>query len=144
MYNATLIRTRGNGFEFRGRSGSIRLPPCTHAQPACAWHAAAASCMHGGAAPRAELYRTLSSCKRPREAPLCVCACPSRGRTIRDSIPKGSAPCFEQLECALLTGHLAPDPPKQQMIQIHTRSAKPDLVLDDWSVVQMDRVDVLC
>ena len=40
-----------NVFLIPMQSGSIRLPPCTHAQPACAWHAAAASCMHGGAAP---------------------------------------------------------------------------------------------
>jgi hypothetical protein len=112
--------------------------------------------MHGGAAPRADTDTTIQILRYscivrfhragvPREALLCDCACPSQVRRVRDSIPKGAEPCLKQLEFALSTGYLvAPDPPKQQMIPIRTRSAKPDIVLHDLSMVQMNRVDVLC
>ena len=79
-----------------------------------------------------QLYRTLSS-----HAGVAA-------RHYRELISKGAEPCLEQPEFALSTDPLRPDPPKQRMVQIRTRSAKPNLLLrTDRSMVQMNRVDVL-
>ena len=108
-------RTRWNALRRPLASGSIRLPPCTHAQPACAWHAPC-SFMHAwcrGATRGYEYsciiqrYRTLSSWRR--RGLLCYCAqCPSVVDKVLQLFQKEAEAHLKQLEFALSTGHLVP------------------------------------
>ena len=75
---------------------------------------------------------------------VCLCA-PRMSFTFYRFRKKEKAEAhLKQLEFALSTGHLEPDPPKQQMIPVLPRVAKPELMLDGRPMVQTNRVDVLC
>jgi hypothetical protein len=121
------------------KSRSIPLPPCTYAQPACAWHAACSFMhVHGAAAPRVDTHTAVQiqlcctpSSWRRREALLFSWACPSQLVNVLELISKGAESPPLQLEFATSTGPLGPDPPKLQIGECANRFAKPDLLQTD-------------